>query len=233
MIKIPGEATEYILYQRTGYFGSQVLGRFITYMGYIPPFYKLSISLKARFFPKEIKKEFRKEIVKEFDTFKRFLPKKADSILDIGCGVAAFEVLIDKYYNGKVSIFLLDKTHVDENVYYHFHNKGSYYNSLSVAKQLLKLNGVDESRIFTQEATKDNKISFQYEFDAIISITSWGFHYPVSTYLDAAHSKLKKNGVLILDVRKNTQGEEKIREKFGNCRTILDTKKFVRVVAFK
>jgi hypothetical protein len=48
-------------------------------------------------------------------------------------------------------------------------------------------------------------------FDIIISTYSWGFHYPVDTYLDEVASKLAPSGVLILDIRHNTPGEDFLR----------------------
>jgi len=40
--------------------------------------------------------------------------------------------------------------------------------------------------------------------DLIISMKSWGFHYPISTYLELARNSLNKGGRIITDLRKNT-----------------------------
>lgn len=54
--------------------------------------------------------------------------------------------------------------------------------------------------------------------DLVISLVSWGFHFPVSTYLDQVHDLLREGGRLILDLRK---------------RKDQDTWKYNRVVAIK
>ena len=103
---------------------------------------------------------------------------------------------------------------------------------MSVAKNLLIENGVDREKIYTQEATDDNKIIFKNNFDIIISLISWGFHYPVSTYLDECCKKLNENGVLIIDVRKNVGGEKELGARFSNIKVIFEGKKYRRLLAY-
>lgn len=160
------------------------------------------------------------DMVDTYQTIEDALPQKASSILDIGCGVAGIDVLLSNHYKGEVDIFLIDKTHVDSEVYYGFKKRGSFYNSLQVSENLLKVNGIASNRIHVWEATKDNRITFEVGFDVIISLISWGFHYPITTYLDGAYGKLRPGGVLIVDVRRNTGGEEEIGNKFGNCEIV-------------
>jgi hypothetical protein len=169
----------------------------------------------------------------EYETIKKHLPQNAKTILDIGSGVAGIDVLISKHYKNKISIFLIDKTQVDDKIYYKFNKKGAFYNSLNVSKMILNINGVPLNKIYLQEATKKNEINFRKKFDIVISLISWGFHYPVSTYLDKVYTNLNKNGTLILDIRKNTHGMEEIKRKFGNYKIINETKTITRILATK
>lgn len=149
-------------------------------------------------------------------------------MLDIGCGIAGPESFFTV-----VDLYLIDKTTIDQDLHYGFQKTGSFYNSLDIAKKNLMANGVPEENIHLQEATPDNKILFDVEFDLVISLISCGFHYPVDTYLKQIYEKLLPGGVLIIDIRKGTDGKEKIQKKFGNLRVIQDQKKYERVLAVK
>ncbi|MGK0448192.1 MAG: SAM-dependent methyltransferase, partial [Polaribacter sp.] len=101
------------------------------------------------------------------------------------------------------------------------------------SKKVLVDNGILESNVFLQEATVDNKITFNKKFDLIISIISWGFHYPVETYLDEVFDNLKPGGTLIVDVRKDSNGLELLTTKFGNHMILGDFKKHYRLKIIK
>ena len=111
-------------------------------------------------------------MLSDYNIMKPFLPDGANSILDIGCGVAGANVLINRYYNNKIKIFLIDKTKIDKRVYYGFEERGSFYSSLLVAKKLLIDNGVEENNIYLQEATESNEIKFKEDFNIVISLRS-------------------------------------------------------------
>jgi SAM-dependent methyltransferase len=232
-IIIPQNSLRYILFQRTGYLRNNFMFKLLARFSHIDFFYKLSVDLKSLFFGAQIKNDFNKNMVEEYSIIRQFLPQNIDSILDIGCGVAGIDVLISNYYANKINVFLIDKTRIDKNVYYGFKQRGSFYNSLEIAKNLLETNGVPSDRIYIQEATDDNKITFENKFDVVISLISWGYHYPVATYLDQAYEKLKPLGILIIDTRKNTDGEKEINNKFGNREIIMESEKFARILARK
>ena len=130
----------------------------LTCLGYFKYFHKLSINLKEFFFLTKIKSIFNKDIHKEYSEIKTYLPKKIDSILDIGCGVAGIDILISNHYHNNIGIHLIDKTQVDKNIYYRFKQKGSFYNSLELSRKLLEFNGIDHKKIHLQEATPNNQI---------------------------------------------------------------------------
>ncbi len=232
-MKIPKEAIKYILFQRTSYLKNNFLAGFLTWLGHWPLFYRPAVGLKSILFSQQVKDEFNQDMLNEFTRLKPFLPPTVNSILDIGCGIAGIDVLISNYYKNEVGIFLIDKTLVDKKIHYHFENNGSFYNSLPLAKKILELNGVKPEQIQFQEATDDNQINFSGSFDLVISLISWGYHYPLSTYLDEVYNKLNNRGIIILDIRKNTGGEKEIEKKFGNYKIIFETKKYLRIMASK
>ena len=232
-IRIPDSTIRYILLQRSQYLRKNILFKILTYIGLFKPFLRPVLDIKSSLFASRLKKEYHDDMKEEYLSTMIHLPRRAKAILDIGCGIAGIDIFLSRHYRNKVNIYLLDKSQMDQNLYFYFEKKGSFYNSLQLSKKVLEDNGVDPKKIYTQEATEDNRITFRNKFDIIISLLSWGFHYPVSVYLDEAYKKLEKGGIMIIDVRKNTDGEKEIKEKFGNCKIILDSKKYIRVLAQK
>ena len=151
------------------------------------------------------------------------------TVLDIGCGIAGWQCFLPEFAHPE--IYLIDKTQLDENLYYGFKAKTSFYNSMEIAKKNLIANGVPGESIITQEATDDNMILSDegVEFDLVVSFISCGFHYPIETYLDEIYEKLKKEGVFIVDLRKGTTGLEVTTKKFGNSEIIRETTTYQRV----
>jgi len=128
---------------------------------------------------------------------------------------------------------LIDKSAIDVNLHYGFKDQGSFYNSLLLTRSFLVENNVPEERIFVQEANAENIIEFNQQFDLIISLISWGFHYPVATYLKSAFDKLKTNGMIIIDVRKDSNGIEELKEEFKEVNIIKEFSKHFRVMVKK
>jgi hypothetical protein len=85
-------------------------------------------------------------------------------------GIVVF-LFID-YTPNHPHFYLLDKTQLDNNVYYGFNERGAYYNSPDVARGTLTLNGVPESAITTLEANSKNSIDINVQVDLVISLIS-------------------------------------------------------------
>ena len=112
-----------------------------------------------------------------------------DSVLDIGAGMGGYW----KFIKPKALDFL-DFNQVDSNISYGLQAKGEAYNL------------VDETRKFIGDRLRDQYDALverpQGPYDIVVSLLSWGYHYPWTTYADLAHEILVANGLLILDVRK-------------------------------
>lgn len=244
-LSLPRNAVKFVLFQRTPYLlahRSSALKKVISSLPKRMSFaleslfthFNFSVGVESFFTKKEVERLFSEDMKNEYVNISNYLPLKVKNILDIGCGIGGIDVFLSKHYlQQNPNFYLLDKTEMPRKVYYSLTKKGCYYNSLSVTKNFLVNNGISEDRIFLQEATDDNKIGFNVKFDLVISLISWGFHYPVETYLDQVYDKLEQGGVLIIDVRKGDQGLEKLKTKFSNVTVIYAGGKHDRVVSIK
>jgi hypothetical protein len=148
--------------------------------------------------------------------------------------VAGIDVFIQRHYaHQPVEFFLLDRSEVAQTVFYSFQSRGAFYNSLEVAREMLTMNGVPAERIHLLEATMENEIRVPRRIDLAISLLSWGFHYPIQTYLLRVHELLSEAGVLVLDVRKGSGGLEALGGVFPHVEIIQSTAKYDRVAARK
>jgi glycosyltransferase involved in cell wall biosynthesis/SAM-dependent methyltransferase len=237
ILTIPDAAVKYILFQRTAYLiyqNTPWLNKIIIHIPFLT--YNHMVLFEAWLFRKRIKRLFSEDIAREYAAIKNFLPEHTHAVLDIGCGVAGIDVMLYRHYktqNRTIDLYLLDETELNQKVYYGFEKKASFYNSLSIAKLLLASNRIESKNVHVQEINSDYKINFSTKFDLVISLISWGFHYPVSTYLDQVYNLLKPNGVLIMDIRKGTGEEKMLKDKFHNIKIISEGQKYMRIVTHK
>jgi SAM-dependent methyltransferase len=151
-------------------------------------------------------------------------------VLDIGCGVAGIDVFLYRHYAGRAPrLFLLDRSRIEASLSYGFKPDQEFYNSLPVARELLLANGVGADDIVLVEATERNEIRVDTQVDLIVSLRSWGFHYPVDAYLDEAVRVLAPRGTVILDVRRDTGGLAMLRGRFADVQAIAEREKFQRI----
>lgn len=230
---IPDHAVRYILLQRTHYIKLQrnfiikVIKKLLPHKYSYTAFIYLEILLRNS----AIKNDYIADMEAEYSDIKNYLPENAINILDIGCGIGGINVFLSKHYNSpETTFYCLDKTKTD-NIYYGFKEKAAFYNSLDVAKEFLSLNGI--KKVYTLSANDNNTIEINEKFDLILSLISWGFHYPVETYLFQAYTRLREGGHMIIDVRKNTIGLDKIKSVFGDVKVISETDKKTRILAIK
>jgi len=231
---IPDSATKYILLQRTGYLPR--VNKIIKGIDKLSPvpIHENLMGIISRINSNYVKKLFVDDMRKEFYSIEDYLPENCCSILDIGCGVAGIDVFLADYYDQtNLKIYLLDKTKTENSIWYGFHSEGAFYNSLVVAKKLLTNNGIPSNRITSLEVNKQNEINIDQKIDLIISLISWGFHYPVNTYVEKVYQLLNKNGVVILDIRNKTNGLDLMKEYFPTIHCIFNSTSFTRIAATK
>jgi hypothetical protein len=160
----------------------------------------------------------------EFDRRIAFIPRSVRSVLDIGCGLAGIDLHLYEYLRANdPNFYLLDRNHVEDRVWYSFEANGAFYNSLELAKLNLVRNGVPEDRVHCVEAPDDGNLDGVIRsVDLVISTISWGFHYPISTYLESVTGIISDGGVLLVDIRKGTDGLEQLERRFPRLTEVVD-----------
>ena len=235
MMIVDREFIPFILMQRTHYmhrsFFYKALSKALRITGYTE--YPSIVKANQLFNPGKIRDLYQADMEAEFSSISGHIPYASSDILDIGSGIGGIDVLLAAHYRYAANIFLIDKSVVDRNFHYGFEPNGSFYNSLTLSKKFLTTNGVPTNRIFLQEATPNYSIDFNTQFDLILSFISWGFHYPVETYLNSVYEKLRTDGVCLLDIRNGTTGLRVLEKKFKSVKVIKDFGKYSRVLAIK
>ncbi|MGB5466665.1 MAG: hypothetical protein WBM84_11325 [Sedimenticolaceae bacterium] len=158
------------------------------------------------------------------DLLEHMLPSTS-SILDIGSGIAGIDLFFYHALNTP-KLYLLDKTRLEDKVWYMFEEKPAFYSSHEIAKDVLTLNGVKAADISTIDARDDGVIPIAPKsIDAVVSTVSWGFMYPVKPYLASVVALLRDDGIVITDIRKGTDGEAQLAE-FFDTEVIREQRKF-------
>lgn len=235
VLSVPTEAVKFIAFQRTEVLKFPKSSAYSALKRLLPrATYNLGVSLESRFFANRIKKLYARDIEKEFALLRSSLPTKATCILDIGCGVAGLDALLYQHY-GAVSphLYLLDKSQIERGALYGFKARGAFYNSLEIVRALLTENDVPPEKIHLVEANDANSIDIESRPDLIVSLISWGFHYPVATYLEPVYELMQEGASLIMDVRKGTDGLATLSKRFATVEVITEVSKFQRIRALK
>lgn len=161
-----------------------------------PEMYKY-ISLQRTGIKKNFETEYYNNLLTQWGIIKPHISNDKIKVIDVGCGLAGIDYFISNL-NSSNEINLLDKTQIDENVYYGYNAEGSFYNNLTLSEEFLRLNGVSNKINLLTPQTDFNQFG---RFDLILSLISWGFHYPIETYLDRLDNIISDKGIFILDIR--------------------------------
>lgn len=174
--------------------------------------------------------DFEQNIKHDFDLIKPYLPTNCYKIFDIGCGIGGIDVYLSRYYNFAPFIYLfdfLDKQYTDK-IQYGYNETYKGYNSFEETRKFIKANGIKKYEYINAEFGIPKRLG---EIDIIISLLSWGYHYPVETYLDEIIPLMSEDGILIMDVREDTDGIKKLRKYFRNIKILAKENKAVKIIA--
>jgi hypothetical protein len=147
------------------------------------------------------KKEYAFNIVDEYLIKMSYTPS---TILDIGCGLAYETEFFQKKYNSE--IFLLDddfnnNTELqNRDVYFGSADTLKFYSNLEDLFISYKKRGLRYNFIYAKNPVIDPSI----KFDLIYSNRSYGFHYPIETYLQLIKMHSHEQTVVVLDLWKKT-----------------------------
>lgn len=166
------------------------------------------------------------ELERAYLSFASSLPKQATAVLDIGCGMSGIDVFISRHYNHDIKLTLADKDGISDKILSGFASSKDdfcHYHNFEYAIKLLCDNGVPRKNIDPYDL---NLYSLPKEpFDVVISLLSWGFHYPIADYIP----NVRPGGVIIADCRKKTPSEDTLNSR-GSCQRISESSKYYRIL---
>jgi len=174
----------------------------------------------------EIAKALETMFMKDYDMITEYLPNDASNILDIGCGLGLINIPLYNHYNTTVNLHLLDKTNsISSNQSVRGFNKEYvFYNSMDATRDILISNGVLNENVHTYEVSKESiEQLYKIKYDLIISLLSCGWHYSIETYMDLIKNTLSPNGILVLDIRHDTDQLEYAKDNFELIGKVVNT----------
>ena len=172
----------------------------------IVPEHCLPLLRKQRTHYRDPAREYGEELRHTFATFSHLLPAKARRVLDIGCGMAGIDALLSEHYGHDVDLYLADRQGESPKIRLGFSRAASHYHDFVSALDLLSANAVRIDQVHPINVDQDK---FPSEpFDVVISLLSWGFHYPIDDYAP----RIASGGVIIADIRMGTNGEDLLRD---------------------
>ena len=153
-------------------------------------------------------KQMSEQFKKWFHDIRTALPPAnvaSPKIVDIGCGLGIYHVHLKHYFRGRSEHFLVDQSQyqVGQRGYEQhsrhggFHNevdKMPFYTSEPCARDIAMANGFNVSNWHWVNATVPNVAALE-KVDIVMSLLSWGFHYPIEVYSSTVRQLLKPGGV--------------------------------------
>jgi len=170
----------------------------------------------------DIEKRAEELFQKEIELIKKYLPKKAQNIMDIGCGLGIINIFLNKIYNNQPNFFLLDKNRIDKVIKYGFSSDYESYNDLMETRNLLINNDISSNSINTIDIEKDFKIDAK--IDLVISLKSMGYHYPIDQYLRLFQTCCDENTSFIFDVSEGYYNENLFKKYFESVDIFYEEK---------
>jgi hypothetical protein len=195
----------------------------------IPPSAKPYIELQRTDYEGDIEKAYSLDMHTLFLNIKPFLPEKPRTFLDIGAGIGGIDAKLSRVYQ-ESTFYLLDRDYIGKGSKVGWHDSDKTfapYNSFDETRKFMTANGVAHSQYELVDRVP------AVDFDVVMSFLSWGFHYPVETYLTAVLACMHGHSVLIMDIRKGTNGIDVLSERMNAVEVIGEGKKIYRVICKK
>ena len=168
----------------------------------------------------DIEKRTEELFRREIESIKDYLPKNAENIMDIGCGLGIINIYLNQIYNNQPNFFLLDKNRIDKEIKYGFSSEYESYNDLNQTKNLLLNNNINS--LHTIDVEKDIKI--ENKIDLVISLKSMGYHYPIDQYLKLFNTCCNDNTCFIFDVSEGYYNASLLKKYFDVVDIIYEEK---------
>jgi len=171
------------------------------------------------------------DMFQAYSDIAKHIPNECNSVLDIGCGIGGIDVLIGQKHPS-CKFAMLDRDGMEDAVFYGFKEHGAKYNYLSDTREFMVDNGICADNISTFNADK-GEWPADKTFNVVLSLISWGFHYPISTYLPLVYNAMTPKSVLILDIRHNSRGYDELFSMFKHAGIVRRFSKCNRVILKK
>lgn len=169
---------------------------------------------------KNIENHVEKLFQNEMNILEKFLPKRINNIMDIGCGLGLINIFINKFYKEKPNFFLLDKNRIDKKIVYGFSKNYESYNNLDETKKILLNNGLKKEQINIFDV--DKKIHINKQMDLVISLKSMSYHYPFENYLKLFKSCCNKDTIFIFDTSIGANNKYLFKEYFDQVHVFYE-----------
>ena len=178
-----------------------------------PSIYQWLVSLDAALWPGSIIQRYRAKMGQDWAQLAPHLPHEAAMVMDLGCGIAGIDEFVwDKYQATLRRLCLVDQEGESRHIHYGFSDSPSHYNHLGLSKDYLMELGVPSDIV--ECVNIDDTALPDSDFDVILSLVAWGFHFPIATYLEWVKEHLAPEGIVITDCRKGTDGLEQLKKAF-------------------
>lgn len=140
--------------------------------------------------PNEVKRRYAAWVREDFENMEPHLPANVRSIIEVGCGMAGIQLYLKRKFPD-ATLTLLDGNKVTRAGGAGYSSIPDVYNSRAHTEALLAANGVGVDRWLDIGAKQ------VLDADLILSMASWGFHYPFATY--------SAQGFVIVDLRRRAE----------------------------
>ena len=133
----------------------------------------------------------------EYEMLKKEINYSNKKYLSIGGGLGGFELVINMQSKDN-SFYFIEKNYVSKKVKYGWDDKNlEAYNDLSLVKDFLLQNGMEEKQIKIFDYDRDNFPTDKFDF--IISLYSLDYHYNFDIYSNYLKKVSQKNTRIIFD----------------------------------
>ena len=208
---IPKRAARLIVLQRIELISSflvkirKLFGRFL-FSNFVTKYF-LDINL--------VRHKYYEVMLKEFSTLEKFIYINDKFFLSIGGGIGGLEVIINQKFNNK-KFYFIERNYISKKVKYGWGGliNDEAYNDLSIQKDFLRMNGMQDNQIQIFDYDKD-KLP-ELKFDVIISLLSLDYHYDFDLYSQYLKKVSNQNTKIIFD----TIREDYFRNIFKNVEII-------------
>ena len=140
------------------------------------------------------------DVKSDYEDIKNFLT--GPYIVDIGAGMGGIDFLI-KSYNNNLNVTLLDGEEVEDGEHYGFKENLKFYSNNQIAKNFFTDNNINAT--FLKADT-----SIIVKCNTLISLNSWGFHYPLNRYTQFVQNNRPQ--IIIIDIRPRYQKIDELEE---------------------